>query len=142
MDDHLHVISWNISGLTDLNKKLIAKSYLSSLQHLIHILMLQELKADKFHLDTALQLLVSWHHQIVAYPPDGKGGAAILIHSNFTITSYGIVPGGSIVQAHIKGPLGEFCSTSIYGIGTSTDRSALWRNLCDTLPNGGLDYRR
>lgn len=96
IDEHLNIISWNISGLTDPNRKLIAWTYLLSLKHPIHILMLQELKVEQFCLDLALQLLLPGYHNIVAYPWDGRGGSALITDLDFTIRDYGTIPKGSI----------------------------------------------
>lgn len=87
--------------------------------------MLQELKVDKFCLDLALQSILLGYHTIVAYPPEGRGGLALLIHQDFAMTAYVTIPGGSVAWAHIKGALGDFHIASIYGAGSSTDRSNL-----------------
>lgn len=51
--------------------------------------MLQELKVEQFRLDLALQLILPGYPNIVAYPSDGRGGAALLIHPDFTISNCG-----------------------------------------------------
>lgn len=83
--------------------------------------MLQELKVEKNCLNLALQIIIPRYHSIVAYPLDGKGGSTLLIHLDFDILNYGTIPRGLVAWAHINGHLGEFHSTSIYGVGSSID---------------------
>lgn len=48
----------------------------------------------------------------------------------------GTIPGGLVAWAHLKGPLGEFHSDSIYEVGTPIECTYLWHSLHDTLPHG------
>lgn len=97
----MHIVSWNVAGLSDPNQKILARRYLSSLKHPIHILMIQELKVGKFRLDLALESILPSYHKIVAYPTERKGGSTLLIHPDFAITTCGTIPGGLVAWVKI-----------------------------------------
>lgn len=102
----LQLVSWNVVGICDPRRKLLVKILLSLISHLVHVIMLQELKADDFQLITALDSIATGYHHIIAFPQEGQGGTTLLIHLDFTITNNGAFPHSTTAWASILGPLG------------------------------------
>lgn len=65
--------------------KLLVKNLLFSIHHQIQVIMLHELKADKFRLIIALSTITLGYTHLIAHPRNGRGGTAMLIHPDFTI---------------------------------------------------------
>lgn len=133
--DMLQLLSWNTSGLCNPNRKILVPSLLTSLHSTIHILMLQELKADTFKLEFTLSYILPGYHQIISKPLEGRGSLALLIHPDFAIHNCGSIQPSTTSWASIQGSLGTFNVASIYGPSVPPNKAELWCTLNDSLPN-------
>jgi exonuclease III len=131
----LSVLSWNVRGLSDPCRKIRVKNWINTLTHPIDILMLQELKADEFRLNISLSYIFPNYNQIVAYPNDGCGGTAILVHPRLKIISSGAITRGLVwVSIEIAQEIVHFAS--IYAPNTYIERKALWYAIANSAPKG------
>lgn len=137
----LQIVSWNVTGLCDPNKKLLVCLLLSSLHQPIHILMLQELKANTFRLKSMLFHILLGYHQIISQPNEDKGGSTLLIHPNFNITNCGSIQYGTLAWASISPRnYGYFqCGFHLHP-NLHVEQPKLWHALHDTLPNGNWKF--
>lgn len=114
MNNRLHLVSWNLCGLCEPDRKYVVKLWLQSLQPKVDILALQETKADPFRLDVALRAILPNFTHFLSAPIDGRGGSAILISPKFKIRSSGSVDLSRAV----------WLQASLFG------RCAFWSRLC------------
>jgi exonuclease III len=85
----IHVGTWNVRGLCDKNRIAIVKNWVRSLGHPVHVLCLQEIKANDFWLQQALCTILPGYHTAVAPPEGTRGGTAIMVHPDFSIRGQG-----------------------------------------------------
>lgn len=64
------IISWNVDGLYNIDRKHIIRNWLLTLKKLQDILHLQEIKANGFNLAIALNLILPGYIQTIAFPID------------------------------------------------------------------------
>lgn len=106
--------------------------------------MLQELIADKFWLTFALSSIAKGYQQVTAFPLEGRGDLALLIHPNITITNSGTFSNGSTIWASLIGLYGSLNVASLYASNTPSSHANLWLTLKNNLPHGewifGKDY--
>lgn len=79
MANQITIATWNIRGLCDLNRKHTIHNWLKALPKLPDILCLQEIKANHFRLDHALNFIFPDSNQIIAPSNDTCGGTALLL---------------------------------------------------------------
>lgn len=104
MMNPITIVSWNICGLCDLNRKHIIRNWVASLTKPPDILCLQELKANHFRLEQALEFILPSSHKIIA-PPNGIcGGTTILLAQSLLVVSSGIILDNQAAWVKIKGP--------------------------------------
>jgi exonuclease III len=142
--DNLNVATWNVRGLTDRHRKILARNWLANLQHPVHILLLQELKIDSFLLETTLSYMCPRFIQVCAPPVEGRGGVAILLDPAITLLSSGNAVAGQAAWAQIQTSAGPVNIASVYAPNLATERRQFWKDLKERLPRGnwlvGGDY--
>lgn len=97
MDNNLHLVSWNVCGLCEPDRKFAVKLWLNSHRPKVDILALQEVKADPFRLDIALRTILPDFTHISSPPDDGRGGTALLISPKIQVLSSGSLDLGRAV---------------------------------------------
>ncbi|CAM6099079.1 unnamed protein product [Calypogeia fissa] len=130
----LHLATWNVRGLCSPNRKWMVKNWLQHLKYTIHILALQEIKADAFRLDIALRTILPDFQHLSSAPDEGRGGTALLIHPDFHIHNSGTISLGRAVWAQLEKDGQSFGVVNIYGPDSARLRASLWHELKLVLP--------
>jgi exonuclease III len=127
--DLLNIFTWNVRGLTDRNRKIIARNWLSNFRHPVHVLLLQELNIDSFLLATTLSYICLTFTQLVAPAIEGRGGTAILLDPTLLVVHSGIAVDGRAAWAQIQTPSGQISIASIYAPNLAIERKQFWLDL-------------
>jgi exonuclease III len=131
----LHILTWNVRGLSEPHRKVIARDWINAHVPRLDVMMIQELKADDFCLKVALDYILPNFQQIIAYPDDGRGGTALLIHPKFKIVNSGTTTRG-MAWATIYIAQEIYHLGSVYAPNTASARKQLWHAIMSSAQNG------
>jgi exonuclease III len=131
----LHIASWNVRGLCDTTRTAVVKNWVKSLGHPLHVLCLQEIKANDCRLDRALRSILPNHNYVVAPPEGTRGGTALLVHKDISVQHKGTFDFGQAAWAQLTVKEEDFGIVSVYAPSDSSrERTVLWHILSNQLP--------
>jgi exonuclease III len=132
----LHIATWNVRGLCDGTRTAVVKNWTKSLGHPLHIMCLQEIKADHFRLTQALRTILPGYQTAIAPPEGTRGGVAILVHPDISIRQEGTLDFGQAAWAQLTAHGEDFGIVNIYAPSDSARSQALlWHLLSTQLPD-------
>lgn len=129
------MVSQNVSGLCDPHWKLLVKT-MSTILHQLHIIMLQELKANDFRLTSALFAIANGYKKLILFLHKGRWGTTLLIHPDLIISNNDTFATDSTIWATLSGSHDTFNFASLYAPNTPSSRSELWLTLTNNLSCG------
>jgi exonuclease III len=133
---YLNIVSWNVRGLTDRHRKILARNWLTNLKQTVHIILIQELKASAFNLASSLTYTAPLYQQIVALPEDGRGGIAILTHPDLKVIQFDVIVPARVAWVQIETATGLLHVANVYAHNFAEDQTLLWSHLQEHLPRG------
>lgn len=83
------ITSWNVKDLRGPVRKCIVNRWVADQSDQPTFLCLQEIKAEGFSLDVALNMILPNHRVIVSLPNLGSSGTTILVHPKINIVDSG-----------------------------------------------------
>ncbi|KAL3688200.1 hypothetical protein R1sor_014509 [Riccia sorocarpa] len=127
----LDLLSWNCRGLGDMDRVKTVQSWLTKSNVPRDICCLQELKAEKSKVAFNLGLLQAGARIVHDQEYEEKGGVALIILKDLTVTRDGVKGDGQCAWATIKTGDLEFGIASVYAPRTRKEMIPLWAWLAD-----------
>ncbi|CAM6124990.1 unnamed protein product [Calypogeia fissa] len=125
----LNLASWNVRGLCSPNRKWMVHNWIRQMKIPLHVVALQEIKADAFKLDVTLRTILPDYHHLSSSLDQGKGATALLIHPDFTMRKSDSLSLGRAILPLLEKDGEAFGILNIYGPDSSRLRALMWHEL-------------
>ncbi|KAL3689704.1 hypothetical protein R1sor_016013 [Riccia sorocarpa] len=113
----------------------VIRSWLKAHQD-VKILGLQEIKTTEKKAELSLRSIYRNGHVVIDYASNNKGGAVLLVDSNFKVNSRSVRGDGSAAWMKLETPVGKIGVICIYASTKSRFRIPLWRWLLELMEEG------
>ena len=123
----MNCISWNIRGLECPDRKYVVKKFISNIRNL-DLIMLQEVKAIGFCLESNLNFIWKDAVKIHTNHPQGKGGVVMLLNPKWglRIKSHGISPCNRAIWLILEINNRQFGICVVYASNDYSERASFW----------------